>query len=636
MDLTGARPVDAALLRRLNEAQVHRGPDEDGLHQEPGLGFGHKRLSIIDLATGQQPMSTPDGQVTVVFNGEIYNYQDVRARLIEDGYRFRTNCDTEVILYAWMEWGEACVNQFRGMFAFALWDRRTATLFLARDRLGVKPLHYAITPDGWLVFASELKGVLAHPAVQRTLDPQAIEDFFAYGYIPDPRTIFKGVRKLAAAHTLMVRRGQPIGLPKPYWDVVFSPRHTGSEADLAAELIDRFREAVRIRLISEVPLGAFLSGGVDSSGVVAMMAGLLAEPVNTCSIGFDVPDVDETAYANEIAKRYHTRHRSRIVAADDFSVLDRLIHAYDEPFADASALPTYRVCQLARESVTVALSGDGGDELFAGYRRHRLHANEERLRAALPLGLRRSLFGPLGRLFPKLDWAPQMFRAKTTFQSLGMTTDEAYFHSVSAMSDAQRQRLFSPAFRRELQGYRASELLTEVMRRAPAEDVLGQAQYADIKVWLPGDILTKMDRASMAVGLEAREPLLDHELLEWAAGLPMEMRLQGGEGKYLLKRALEPMVPADILYRPKQGFMVPLDAWFRGALREEALGLPTQPLVQQTGWFNTAEIAQAIDDHVSGVRNNGRFIWQMTMLTRSLSALLTDLPSPTRPASGVA
>jgi asparagine synthase (glutamine-hydrolysing) len=620
-DIEGEREVAPALLKRLNDAQVHRGPDEDGTYIGAGVGFGHRRLSIIDLATGQQPMATPDGKVVVCFNGEIYNYQEVRQRLIEDGYRFRTNCDTEVILYAWIEWGEACVTQFRGFFAFALWDARTSTLFLARDRLGVKPLHYALLPSGHLLFASELKGILAHPDVPRVPDPHAIEDYFAYGYIPDPRTVVKAVKKLPAAHTLTIKRGKPVGLPKPYWDVSFVHRHKGSEADLAQELRARLTEAVKIRLMSEVPLGAFLSGGVDSSAVVATMAALSAEPVNTCSIGFDTAAVDETPYADRIAKQFKTKHRSRIVKADDVSLIDTLVAAYDEPYADASALPTYRVCELARENVTVALSGDGGDELFAGYRRHRLHATEERVRAMLPMGLRRSLFGFLGRAYPKLDWAPQMLRAKTTFQSLGMTTAEAYFHSVSVTRDDLRAQLFTPAFRRELQGYRAAELLTEVMNRAPAEDVVAQAQYADIKVWLPGDILTKVDRASMAVGLEAREPLLDHQLLEWAAGLPPEMRLNNGEGKYLLKKAFEKTLPDDILYRPKQGFITPLDQWFRGQLRAEAEALPKAASLSGTGWFDTEVIATKVRDHVAGTANHGRLIWQLLMFDKSMARI---------------
>jgi asparagine synthase (glutamine-hydrolysing) len=620
-DFQQARLVDRDLLDKITDIVSHRGPDERGVYIDPGLGLGHRRLSIIDLSSGQQPMATMDGQIIVTYNGEIYNFMDVRRELEDYGYRFRTHSDTEVILAAWAEWGEACVKQFRGMFAFAVYDKRTQTLFLARDRLGVKPLHYAITTDGWVVFGSELKSIIAHPGIKRSIDTQAIDDYFTFGYIADPRTIFSTVKKLPAGHTLTVRRGQDVGLPKSYWDFSFEHRHTGSEADLSRELLDRMREAVRIRLMSEVPLGAFLSGGVDSSAVVALMAGLSSEPVNTCSIGFDVAGYDESAYAERVAQQYKTRHRSRIVNSNDIALIDKLTFAYDEPFADASALPTYQVCALARETVTVALSGDGGDELFAGYRRHRLHAAEERVRSKLPIGLRKSVFGALGRSYPKLDWAPQFLRAKTTFQALGMSTGEAYTNSVSIIRTETRLRMFSDAFRRDLQGYTATGYMRDMVERAPAEDAIGQIQYADIRIWLPGDILTKVDRASMAVGLESREPLLDHELLEWASGLPPHMRIHGGQGKYLLKKAFEPYLPQDILYRPKQGFVVPISDWFRGPLRETAQQLVTKSTALDTGYFNREFLQQALDDHCAGTVEHGRLFWALLMFDRSLSYL---------------
>jgi asparagine synthase (glutamine-hydrolysing) len=620
-DFREVRLVEKPLLDSITDIVSHRGPDARGTFIDPGLGLGHRRLSIIDISTGQQPMATLDGQIIVTYNGEIYNFQDVRRELEGYGYRFRTHSDTEVILAAWAEWGEACVKQFRGMFAFAVYDRRTQTLFLARDRLGVKPLHYAILPDGWIVFGSELKSIIAHPAVNRTIDPQAVEDFFAFGYIADPRTIFSSVKKLPAAHTLTVRRGHDIGLPKSYWDVSFEHRHTASEADLSHELVERVREAVKIRLMSEVPLGAFLSGGVDSSAIVAMMAELSPEPVNTCSMGFDVAGYDETEYAQTIAQQYKTKHRSRIVRSDDIDMIDKLVAAYDEPFADASALPTYQVCALARESVTVALSGDGGDELFAGYRRHRLHAAEEKVRSTLPLGFRKSIFGTLGKAYPKLDWAPQFLRAKTTFQALGMSTGEAYTNSVSVIRQDVRAQMFTDKFRRELQGYNASAYMRDMVERAPSDDAIGQVQYADIKIWLPGDILTKMDRASMAVGLESREPLLDHELLEWASGLPAHMRIQGGQGKYILKKAFEPYLPKEILYRPKQGFVVPISNWFRGPLKSVITDLIEKSTALDTGYFNREFLKTAFVEHCSGTAEHGRLFWSLLMFNRSLEYL---------------
>ena len=408
VDLRGARVLDRALIERMNESQHHRGPDEGGVHFEPGVAFGHRRLSIIDLSTGQQPLYNEDGSVVVVFNGEIYNYGELIPELTRLGHTFRTRSDTEVIVHGWEQWGADCVARFRGMFAFALWDRNRQTLFLARDRLGVKPLYYAALPDGTFLFGSELKSLMAHPGLRRDLDPLAIEEYFALGYVPEPRTIFRSAAKLPPASTLTLTRGGPVPAPIDYWDVRFTLDARIGEAEAMEELRARLRESVELRMIAEVPLGAFLSGGVDSSAVVATMAGLSRAPVNTCSIAFADPEYDESAYARIVAERHHTRHFVDRVESDDFDLIDTLAGVYDEPYADSSALPTYRVCQLARRHVTVALSGDGGDESFGGYRRYRLHMNEERLRAALPLSLRRSFFGVLGRVYPKADWAPRV------------------------------------------------------------------------------------------------------------------------------------------------------------------------------------------------------------------------------------
>ena len=616
------RSIPEPLLRRMTDAIAHRGPDGSDIHRAAGVGLGHRRLAIIDLVSGAQPMAAADGQVVIVFNGEIYNFQEVRRELEALGHRFRTQSDTEVILTAWLEYGEGCVHRLRGMFAFAIHDQRTRTLFLARDRLGVKPLHYAELPSGELIFGSELKALLVHPKLSRELDPTAIEDYFAYGYIPDPKSVLASVRKLPAGHTLTLKQGRPVPAPVRYWDVDFTTRHRGRPEDLAAELTERLREAVRLRMIADVPLGAFLSGGVDSSSVVALMAEVSDTPVNTCSIGFDVAGYDETGYAAEIAQRYATNHRSRIVDPNDFALVDRLADAFDEPFADASALPTYRVCALARETVTVALSGDGADEAFAGYRRYRLHANEEKLRRALPLGFRQGLFGTLGRAYPKMDWAPRMFRAKSTFEALGRSTEEAYFNSIAVLPDRLRQHLFSDSFRRDLQGHWAGSLYVDTMRGAPARDALGQAQYADLQHWLPGDILTKMDRASMAVSLEAREPLLDHELVAWAAGLPPELRIRRGQGKWLMKKAMERYVPSKLLYRPKMGFVVPISDWFRGPLADRAEALATRSTAVETGWFEPAFLKRAAADHRAGRADHGRLLWQLLMLDQSLGKLV--------------
>jgi asparagine synthase (glutamine-hydrolysing) len=619
VDLKGRREVSRALLSRMNETQLHRGPDAGGLHFEPGVGLGHRRLSIIDLATGQQPLFNEDGSVVVVFNGEIYNYQALIPELTALGHVFRTKSDTEVIVHAWEAWGEACVERFRGMFAFALWDRNRESLFLARDRLGVKPLYYAVLGDGHLLFGSELKSIAAHPGLARELDPLAIEDYFAFGYIPEPRTVYRMARKLPPAHTLTLRRGQPVAAPREYWDVRFTLDNPIGESDAQAELVERLRESVRLRMISEVPLGAFLSGGVDSSAVVATMAGVSEQPVNTCSISFSDPAFDESRYAREVAKRYRTRHFVDNVDSDDFGLVDELARTYDEPYADSSAIPTYRVCQLARRHVTVALSGDGGDESFGGYRRYRFHAMEERLRSMLPLALRRPAFGLLGRVYPKADWAPQVFRAKTTFQALARSSVEAYFHSISFLGDDTRELLYSNAFKAELGGYNAVEVFHLHAARANTEDALGLIQYLDLKTYLVGDINTKVDRASMAHSLEVREPLMDHPLVEWLATLPSSFKVKGNESKRLLKKAMEPHLSHEVLYRTKMGFAVPLARWLRGPLRAVVRDALLGGRLAETGWFNSGYLAQLIAQHESGARDHSTPVWTLLMFEAFLA-----------------
>ena len=612
-DTQGRREVSRELLSRMNETLHHRGPDECGLHLEPGLGLGHRRLSIIDLSTGQQPLYNEDGSVVVIYNGEIYNYQSLMAELVGLGYAFRTRSDTEVIVHAWEAWGDACVLRFRGMFAFALWDRNRSTLFLARDRLGVKPLYYTVLPDGTFLFGSELKALLAHERLPREIDPCAVEEYFALGYVPEPRTIFRGAFKLPPAHTLTLRRGEPLRAPVEYWDPRFTLDRTPALEEAASELTARLDESVRLRMIAEVPLGAFLSGGVDSSAVVAAMARASQESVNTCSISFADPAFDESRYAREVARRYRTRHFAHRVESEDFDLIDELARLYDEPFADSSAIPTYRVCQLARRHVTVALSGDGGDESFGGYRRYRLHLSEERLRRALPLALRRPVFGFLGSAYPKADWAPRIFRAKSTFEGLERDSVGAYFHGVSILRDGMRERLFSDAFHSQLGGYNAVEIFRRHARHAGTDDPLAQIQYLDLKTYLVGDINTKVDRASMAHSLEVREPLMDHPLVEWLATLQSSLKVSRGEGKWLLKKAMEPRLPHDLLYRPKMGFTVPLARWFRGPLRERVRSSLLGERLADTGFFEGAYLRELVDRHESGARDYSASLWTLLM-----------------------
>ena len=618
-DTRGKSAIPKELLEAMNQSQFHRGPDEGGIHIEPGLGLGHRRLSIIALSSGQQPLYNEDESIVVVFNGEIYNFIDLMPELKELGHTFRTHCDTEVIVHAWEEWGENCVDRFRGMFAFALWDRKKDTLFLARDRLGVKPLHYSLLSDGSLIFGSELKALVSHPAMRREIDPLAVEEYFAYGYVPEPRTIYREAMKLEPGHCISIVRGKPMPRPRRYWEVPFGSTGPISEEDAERELIERLREAVRIRLVAEVPLGAFLSGGVDSGAVVAMMAELSKDPVNTCSIAFSDPKFNEAEYARMVAERYHTYHSVETVDADDFSLIDRLASLYDEPYADSSALPTYRVCELARKSVTVALSGDGGDENFAGYRRYRYHMMEERMRSALPLGIRRPLFGFLGSVYPRLDWAPRMFRAKSTFESLARDAVEGYFHEISVLRNDLRMNLYSRRFRSELQGYNAIQVLKKHAANSPTDDPLSLVQYLDMKTYLPGDILTKVDRASMAHALEVRVPLLDHKLVEWVSGLPPEFKLKGNEGKHIFKKSLSTRLPNDILYRPKMGFAVPLASWFRGPLKERVRKTLLGQRLLDTGIFEESALNRLLEEHQDGRFDHSAPIWSLMMFDSFLA-----------------
>ena len=612
-DTRGRREMDRDLLSRMNQTQFHRGPDAGGEHFEPGVAFGHRRLAIIDVASGQQPLYNEDHSVVVVFNGEIYNFQSLIPELQALGHQFRTRSDTEVIVHAWESWGERCLERFRGMFAFALWDRNREQLFLARDRLGVKPLHYALLDDGQLLFASEIKSLMVHPGLRRDIDPLALEEYFSLGYVAEPRCIFRQVRKLTSGHSLLLRRGEPLHQPRRYWDVDFTTASPISLTEACGELQRRLTESVQLRMISEVPIGAFLSGGVDSAAVVATMAGISQSPVNTCSIAFDDPAFDETRFAQMVADRYHTRHNVERVQSDDFSLVSILAGLYDEPYADSSAIPTYRVCQLARKHVTVALSGDGGDESFGGYRRYNFHLREEQLRKVLPLPVRRALFGFLGAVYPKADWAPKMLRAKSTFQSLARSSVDAYLHSVALMDGTMRSAMFSPSLRSELGGYRVNEIFERHARESGTDDPLAMIQYIDLKTYLVGDINTKVDRASMAHSLEVREPLMDHLLVEWLATLPSSLKIHRGVTKHLLKEAMRPHLPDEVLFRPKMGFAVPLKRWFRGPLRETINDALLGGVLRDSGYFDMKVVTKIVQAHQSGRRDYSPPIWSLLM-----------------------
>jgi asparagine synthase (glutamine-hydrolysing) len=456
--------------------------------------------------------------------------------------------------------------------------------------------------------------MLAHGGLAREIDPHAVEEYFALGYVADPRTIYRQARKLSPGHTLVLQRGHAVPEPRRYWDVRFTGAATLSDDEACGELVRRLTESVRLRMIAEVPLGAFLSGGVDSSAVVAMMAGLSGGPVNTCSIAFSDPAFDESAFAKLVAERYRTDHRTERVETDDFDLIDELAAVYDEPYADSSAIPTYRVCQLARKHVTVALSGDGGDESFGGYRRYRLHLMEERMRASMPMGVRRPLFGLLGRAYPKLDWAPRVLRAKTTFEALARDSVEAYFHSVSILRGSMRAQLFSNAFKARLGGYGAGEVFRRHAAQADTDDPLALVQYLDLHTYLIDDINTKVDRASMAHSLEVRVPLLDHEVMEFAASLPSSYKLHGSSQKYVLKRAVRKLVGDETLNRTKMGFSVPLARWFRGELKSlfEERMFAKDAFVGEL--FEVAPIRTWWDRHQSGVSDFAPELWALLVL----------------------
>jgi asparagine synthase (glutamine-hydrolysing) len=608
--------IDEQLLKKMNNVQAHRGPNDQGYHIGKGVGLGHRRLSIIDLSGGHQPIYNEDDTVSVVFNGEIFNHHDIEKELKDKGHIFKTSSDTETIIHAWEEWGVDCVHHFRGMFAFIIWDENTKELFVARDRLGIKPLHYSLLSDGSVIFGSELKVLRQHPLCSNEISSEAIEDYLTFGYVPDPKTIFTNTFKLEAGHYLHLKQGElPSKLVSTqYWDLPWQASEQLSSQEIEDELIERLKDAVNIRMEAEVPLGSFLSGGVDSGAIVAMMSQLQEKPVTTCSIGFDVPEFNETDFAKLVADRYKTSHNLETVDHEDFELIDKLVDIYDEPYSDSSALPTYRVCELARKHVTVALSGDGGDELFAGYRRYRFHMAEQALRDKIPTAIRKPIFGLLGKVYPKLDWASQFLRAKTTFQSLAMTSSEAYLNSMSKLRHDERQTLYSNSFKEKLNGYNSNEIFENALAGKSFDDPLKEIQYLDYKTWVTGDINTKVDRASMAHGLEVRVPILDHQFVEWAFKVPSTLNLKGSEGKAEFKKQLEPHVPNDNLYRKKMGFRIPLSEWLRGPLKGKMTDLLTSETFQQTNIFKENRIKRMINEHVSGKKDHWAALWTLMML----------------------
>ncbi|MBP0445149.1 asparagine synthase (glutamine-hydrolyzing) [Roseomonas sp. SSH11] len=611
------RPVvpDGATVWSMAEAIRHRGPDGGGTHLEPHLGLGHRRLAVVDLAAGKQPMSVANRMVVTVFNGEIYNHHALRRELEGQGYSFDTHSDTEVILNGWCAWGPGVLDRLVGMFAFALWDRRSGELLLARDRLGEKPLHYAELPDGSLAFASEARALHVLPQVSRRLDPQAIEDYLALGYVPDPATIFAGIRRLPAAHYMLLCRGKKTRLvPQRYWS---PPTQVGSFGpDAGDRLLACLDQAVRGQMMADVPLGAFLSGGVDSGAVVALAARARAAqsgaPLESFTIGFE-GEADEREAAARVAELCHAQHRTEVVQARWLDAAREVAQHFGEPFGDHSAVPTLAVSALARRHVTVALSGDGGDELLGGYRRHRWHALAEAVRNSVPAPLRGRVLGGLARLYPKLDRAPRWLRAKNTLTEISLDSAVGYYRTVCKLHAERRHALLAAPLRAALDGYDPSDRFVALMQECDQDDPLLAAGYVDLQTYLPGDILVKTDRASMVHSLELRAPMLDHRFVEMALALPARMKLHRGQGKHVLREMVAPMLPPRHLAAPKRGFAAGISAPLRASAAEVRARL-TGSAMLDSGLFDGAALARLADEHGSGRADHSQALWQLLVL----------------------
>ncbi|MEE9270004.1 MAG: asparagine synthase (glutamine-hydrolyzing) [Candidatus Krumholzibacteria bacterium] len=598
------RPAAAETLQRMCKAIDHRGPDDSGTWVEGGTGLGMTRLSIIDVAGGSQPIHNEDRTVWIVYNGEIYNHRELRADLERRGHSFYTQSDTETIVHLYEEFGTDCVLHLRGMFAFAIWDRNRKRLFLARDRLGIKPLHYLRDAHKFL-FGSEIKSILEHTNVPREMHPPSLVTYVAYGYVPDPLTMFEGIHKLPPAHTLEYENGQTT--IRQYWDVRFEVGDPQPEAFYVEKLLDILSEAVKLRLMSEVPLGAFLSGGTDSSMVVALMAQHMSQPVKTFSIGFEKDEYNELGYARKVAEHFGTDHHEEIVRPDAENVVLDLVRQFDEPFADSSAIPMYYVSRTARKHVTVALSGDGGDELFAGYLRY-VDDSRTRLANHVPAALRDPVLLGLAGLLP------EGYPGVNFLRNLSGNTDQQYLRRMSKGITTAHENILSDEIRERLKTTDPSPVMMNHLASVEALDDLSRRQYLDTKTYLPGDILTKVDRTSMMVSLEARVPILDHHLVEFAATIPPELKLRGTTTKYIFKKAAERLLTREMIYRPKKGFAVPIKFWLRQEWTGLSADLVLGPRALARNNFRREYLERVMNEHSSGRRDNSSIIWALMVL----------------------
>ncbi len=606
------------LIQRMCDVITHRGPDDEGFYVDGCVALGMRRLSIIDLATGRQPISNEDGSVWIVFNGEIYNYRELRDDLLKRGHQFRTNSDTETIVHLYEELGDRCVEKLRGMFGFAIWDARARKLLLARDRVGKKPLHYAQVGDA-LIFGSEIKSLLQHPQLKREANLEALSDFLSFGYVPESQTAFRGVHKLLPGHTLSFQHGQVS--TRRYWDFSYGgqaePART--EGEYIERLLHELEEAVRIRLMSEVPLGAFLSGGIDSSTVVAMMARALEQPVKTFSIGFPEASHDELEYARLTAKHFNTDHHEFIVTPDLCRLVEEIVWHHDEPFADVSSIPTYVVSKMAREHVTVVLSGDGGDEVFAGYERYATYQRRA-IFEHLPAAARRNLLLPLSQTLPSIT------PGKNFLRNIALDPAARYVDSLSFFDERAKQRLLNDKAARTLRNHNSANEFRRLFNLPASPERVDHLLYLDSKTYLPGDILTKVDRMSMAHSIETRAPLLDHKLIEYVQTIPGSLKLRGLETKYILKRAVAGLVPDEIIHRQKKGFSVPLRQWFKRELKDLLLDTLNDQRTRERGLLNPRAVASLIAEHQLGRRDHAHQLWGLLTLELWHRAFIDQRP----------
>lgn len=612
------RSVSSSLLTEMGNAIAHRGPDGEGTFRAGPVGLVHRRLAIIDLEGGRQPLSNEDESIHVVFNGEIYNYQELRRRLESRGHVFQTNSDTEVLVHLYEDYGADLCTHLRGMFAFAIWDARRGELVLARDHLGQKPL-FIYRDSKKLVFGSELKAVLAHPGIDRTIDPAAIEDYLTFGFIPGQRSIFGRVAKLPAAHRLRISLTEFQTCPQRYWQLSFDHEDRSSAHEWKERIDAALHESVKAHLVADVPVGAFLSGGLDSSAVVAMMARVSSEPVRTFSIGFNEEDYSELPFAREVAKHFGCHHTDEIVTPEAARDLDDLVYLYDEPFADASALPTLAVSRLAAQHVKVVLSGDGGDELFGGYARYSHDLKEAQIRNRIPTMIRSLVLKPMAAIWPKTDWLPRPLRLKTLLENLSRNPAQAYANTVSACRKAMRRSLLSHDFAASLQNHQPEQSIIQAFQHGHRDTLSGMLS-ADTNVLLPDDFLTKVDRASMGFGLEVRPPLIDWKLMELAASMPSEFKIRNGSKKWMLKQLFESRLPNNLVNRRKQGFEIPIDQWLRGPLRDQVRTRVLSSNSTIASFINIKTARQLFESHCNGVGRHGQLIWSLLILARWLDA----------------